>query len=137
VGVLLDELDKPEFLAALAADDHTQRRDEITTALRGIDAQRNDLAAMWSAQEMTADEWRTARHGLTQSEQRLRAELAEVPPPMSRVDPRQIRAAWPAMNLDERRETISTYVERVTVKRAKPGTAGFDEGRVDIEWQTR
>jgi hypothetical protein len=40
------------------------------------------------------------------------------------------------MNLDERREIISACVDRVTILRAKPGTAGFDPDRVAITWRT-
>jgi site-specific DNA recombinase len=48
IDALLDELDKPEFLAAATADDHAGRRDQITAALSDLDAQRNELAAMWA-----------------------------------------------------------------------------------------
>jgi len=72
---------------ALAADDQAERRDEITTALRAIDGQRNDLARMWSKREITAPEWQTARAGLAEQEQQLRRDLAAVPPSLSRVGP--------------------------------------------------
>ncbi|HZO66339.1 MAG TPA: recombinase family protein [Kribbellaceae bacterium] len=137
VDLLLDELDKPDFLAALAADDHADQRDRIVRELRGIDDQRNDLAAMWAAQDLTAAEWQTARRALAEHEQQLRQTLAGIPAAVSHVDPTLIRAGWEAMNLDERREIVSLFVERVIVKRAKPGTKGFDTNRVDIAWRTR
>ena len=137
VDRLLAELDKPAFLAALAVDEHASRRDEITTSLRATEARRNALAAMWAAEEVTAEEWRTARTALAEHEQQLRSDLATFPPPVSRVDPATIRADWEYMTLDEQREIISTYVERVSVKRAKPGIKRFDEGRVAIKWRTR
>lgn len=134
---LVDELDKPAFLDALGADEHVGRRDEIAASLRAVDDQRNQLAGMWATAELTADEWRTARRTLAEREQQLRAELAAVPPPVSLVDPSLIRAGWEAMNLDERREIIAMFVERVTVHRAKPGTRGFDSDRVSVEWRKR
>jgi DNA invertase Pin-like site-specific DNA recombinase len=137
VAELLDALDRPAFLDALGVDEHADRRDTLTAALRDLDAQRNDLAAMWAARELTAEEWRTARRALAELEQKLRAELAVIPPSVARVDPALIRQGWIALNLDERREIIGMFVDRVIVKRAKPGTRGFDKNRVDIVWQTR
>jgi DNA invertase Pin-like site-specific DNA recombinase len=133
---MLDELDKPTFRDALAADEHQERRDQIAADLREVDDRRNDLAQMWAGKELTADEWRTARRALAENEQQLRRDLAAIPPPVSHVDPALIRQGWTAMNLDERREIISMFVAQVTVKRAKPGTKSFDAERVAIDWRT-
>src|SRR2546430_132282 len=98
---LLDELDKPAFRAALAADDHTAAREDITEALRTVERKRRALAGDWSRDELTDEEWRTARAQLAERERELRAELAAVPPPVADRDLALIRDAWPAMNLDE------------------------------------
>jgi DNA invertase Pin-like site-specific DNA recombinase len=137
IGELFAELDKPEFLDAIAHDDHAQRRDDIGKALAAVDVQRGDLAAMWATPgELTTAEWQTARRALAEHEQQLRTDLAAVPPPLVNVDIAAARGAWPDMTLDERREFIRLFVERVTIKRAKPGTKGFDSGRVAIDWRT-
>ena len=136
---LLDELDKPAFREALAADEHAERRDAITEALRTVERKRRSLAVDWSRDAMTDDEWRTARAGLAEREQALRADLAAVPPPVAKVDLDLVRDAWPAMNLDERRELVGMFIERVVVKRATPGARGFDENRVGVDgivWRT-
>jgi hypothetical protein len=39
------------------------------------------------------------------------------------------------MTLDEQREFVRLFITKVTVKRAKPGTKGFDRRRVGIEWR--
>src|SRR6266511_175613 len=132
---LFDELDKPAFRAALAEDEHAGRRDQITDALRTVEGKRTRFAADWARDDMTDDEWRTARRELAGRERELRAELAAVPPPACNVDVEGVREAWPAMNLDERRDLIGLFVESVTVKRATPGTKGFDPGRVAIQWR--
>jgi DNA invertase Pin-like site-specific DNA recombinase len=133
---LLDELDKPEFLAAVAADEHAARRDEITAALADLDRQRGELAAMWATPgQLTTNEWQAARRALAENEQRLRVDLAAVPPPLAGVDIADVRAAWPAMTLDERREIVGLFVDTVTVNRARPGTRAFDPGRVVIGWR--
>jgi site-specific DNA recombinase len=126
----------PRFLDAIAADNHAGRRSELGDALRRLEGQRDDLAQMWARPgELTTAEWQTARRALAEQEQHLRAELATVPPRLIAVDIATARRAWPAMTLDERREFIRLFVERVTINRAKPGTRGFDPARVKIAWR--
>ncbi|MGO9667490.1 MAG: recombinase family protein, partial [Streptosporangiaceae bacterium] len=64
VDELFRELDRPEVMAMVAADDHAERRAEILTALDGVEGQRAELAAMWAAGDLTAAEWKAARTGL-------------------------------------------------------------------------
>lgn len=135
VDRMLDELDKPAFRDALAVDEHAERRDALTAAVRDVEARRSDLAAMWGDGELTAEEWRAARSALDQREHGLRVDLAAIPAPVAHIDPGLIRDAWGAMILDERREIIGMFIERVTVKRATPGTRSFDPRRVEIEWR--
>jgi len=134
---LFAELDKPEFLEAVAADDHEARREQITAALGASDRKRDELAAMWATDALTSAEWQTARRAQAETEQRLRAEMAAVPPPLARVSIGQARASWPDMTLDERREFLRLFIARVTISRAVPGTHGFDPGRIAIEWRKR
>jgi hypothetical protein len=49
--------------------------DGISGQLRAIDARRDELAAMWSAGEISRKEWLTARHQLSASADALTAEL--------------------------------------------------------------
>jgi DNA invertase Pin-like site-specific DNA recombinase len=137
VAVLFDELDKPEFLDLIAADDHADRRGALTDALRDTERQRDELAALWATPgELTTSEWQTARRALAEHEQQLRADLAAVPPPLVNVDIEMARSAWPVMTLDEKREFLRLFIANVTIRRATPGTRGFDPGRVAIEWRT-
>jgi hypothetical protein len=133
---LLDELDKPEFLGAVTADDYAERRDELTCALSALDRQRAELAEMWGAGGMSTSEWQAARSGLDQREHTLHTELATIPVPIARIAIGDVRTAWPAMTLDERRELLRIFIQRVTVNRATPGTRRFDPDRIEIEWRT-
>lgn len=136
VDRLFDELDKPEFLEAVAADVHADLRDRLAADLRAIDSQRNELAAMWATPgALGMSEWQAARQALADNEQSLRGQLAEVPPPVINVDIAGAREAWPEMTLDEQREFIRLFVQRVTIKRATPGHKGFETARVDITWR--
>lgn len=134
---LFAELDKPEFLDAIGADDHARQRDEITAKLGALDGRRNELAETWAAGDLTAAEWTTARRALAEREQQLRAELAAIPPPMTNVDITGAREAWPDMTLNEQREFLGLFIERVVVNRATTRSRWGPVGeRVDIEWRT-
>jgi site-specific DNA recombinase len=133
--VLFDELDKPDFLDAIAADDHAGRRDEISGALSALDAKRGDLAELWGSGDLTGAEWQTARRALAEHEQRLRADLAAIPPPMIVVDIATARESWDSMTLDERREFVRLFIDKVTIKRATPGTKKFSADRIEITWR--
>lgn len=140
-GVVMDrvwaELDKPEFLHALAVDEYTERRDGIVKQLGDLEHQRTELANMWAGRQLTAAEWATARGGLAGQERALSAELANLPVPRARVDVAEAREAWPLMTLDERRDFVRLFIERVTVHRAPAeGKRVFDPERIEITWRT-
>lgn len=135
VDALFERLDKPEFLEAIAVDNHTDQRDKVTAALEALEQQRGDLADMWTRPgELTTAEWQAARRGLAEREQELRAELAELPPPVVNVDIGTARQSWEYMTLDEQREFVRLFVAKVAIHRAKPGLGAFDPGRVEITW---
>jgi site-specific DNA recombinase len=136
VDELFRELDKPDFLDAIGSDDHADRRDQITGELSALEAKRGDLADLWGSGDLTGAEWQTARRSLAEHEQRLRADLAAIPPSLIVVDIATARGSWDSMTLDEQREFVRLFVETVTIKRATPGRRGFDPGRVVIEWRT-
>lgn len=135
---LFAELDKPEFVSTLAADEHAGRRDEISTALDNIDRQRGELAALWATPgELTAAEWSEARRGLGENEQALPREYATLPPPELDVDVAGARQAWPDMTLDEQRAFLRLFVASVTLHPARPGAPRvFDPERLEIVWRT-
>lgn len=138
VDRLFAELDKPEFLEAVAADDQADRREAITKALAHVEAQRNELAELWATPgQLLTSEWQTARRALAEQEQQLRAELAALPSPLGGIDIATARATWPDMTLDEQREFLRLFIAEVTIDPAVPGTRAFDEGRVRIEWRKR
>jgi DNA invertase Pin-like site-specific DNA recombinase len=137
---MFDAIDRPEFLDALAADGSAARRDQIMTGLAAVERQRDELAGLWALPPgtpgaLTMGEWQTARTGLAEHERRLRAELAAVPPPMLAFDIAHIRLGWPRMELDEQRDVLRKVITAVVVHPAKPGTKGFDPGRVSIVWR--
>ncbi|MDX8052005.1 recombinase family protein [Lentzea sp. BCCO 10_0798] len=133
---LFAELDKPEFLNAIGADEHGPRRMEIIDALDAIEKQRGELATLWAKPgELTFGEWQAARSALGEHEQMLRNELTELPPPVVNIDIEGAREAWPEMTLDEKREFLRLFIDKVVLHRARPGTRSFDGDRLDIKWR--
>lgn len=125
--VLFTELDKPAFVDALLVDPYTERRHEIDLALRAIEAQRRELTAEWSARALSMVEWRDAREGLKAQERELRTELASIPTPVRRRDLdvlRALRAAWPGMNLDEKVDLVTLFIDQIRVLPARRGGRG-------------
>jgi DNA invertase Pin-like site-specific DNA recombinase len=148
VGILLEpteawvvdqlwlELDKPEFLDAITADDHAGRRDQMLVDLATLERKRGELMTSFLRDGLTEAEWKAARREFAEQERALRDEIAAVPPPAVDVDIEAARSAWDDMTLDEQREFVRLFVQRVTIMPAKPGTRGFDPERVRIAWRT-
>jgi DNA invertase Pin-like site-specific DNA recombinase len=132
---LLDELASPGFQAAMA-DDDTGRRDAALDELQAVEQRRAELAEMWAAGTTTTADWQAATRALDQQTEHLQAELAELAPPVERIDPNVARAAWPAMTLAEKRSLVAMFVDSVVVSPATRRGPGFDPDRVEIIWRS-
>jgi hypothetical protein len=104
---------------------------EQTPATDAIQAQLDDLAAMWGRGELTAGEWNAARGP-------LQARLAEARrseqrrPQVSEMDwgsPGLLRAGWDGLSIQQQRTAIEMFVSKVIV--APSGT----DRRVSVEWK--
>lgn len=136
IGALLDELDRPSFLAALAgADSGAERRADIVRDLGEVEARASDLARLWAVGDLSSAEWDAARSSLTGRRGQLSEELAALPAPVAALDPGAIRAGWDSMTLDERRALIRRFIDHLVVYPAAPGTRRFDPSRVKIAWR--
>lgn len=111
------------------------RRDELDNALNDVGEQRKDLARMWALKQLTGVEWAEARAALDAEQHRLESELRKLPTTGEGRDPVAILADWAVMTLDERREVIDDYIEKVVIERARPGLQRFDSDRVKVIWR--
>jgi site-specific DNA recombinase len=136
VDTLVAELKKPAFFEAFAQDSHQERRDDLVQALAAVDARRGDLARRWARGDLTGDEWDAAKAELDRQQVELGAGLADIPPPVTTIDPQLITEGWAALELGERRQIVDMFIDSVTVAPAKPGKGRFDAGRISIEWRT-
>jgi site-specific DNA recombinase len=135
VNELFTELDKPEFLDQLSADDHAARRDKIGDELTAAEGRRRKLAAAWAKSDLTDGEWQTARQEITEHEQQLNTELAALPSPTVAVDIATAKAAWPDMTLEEQREFLMMFINHVAIVRGWGGGKGVNTSRIKIEWR--
>lgn len=129
-----------QFRARLATDTSQARREEITAELDGIDQQHRDLAARWTLPAGTPGKlslaaWDVARVGLDDRRSGLLDELGVLPLPVEVEDPDVLREAWPGMTVDEKRQNLARYLDRIVVHPAKPGTSRYDPGRVTVDWR--
>jgi len=131
------ELDKPEFLDQLNIDGHAARRDEIGAELTAVEGRRRTLAKEWAVGGLTDVDWQEARQEIAEHEQKLRNELAVIPPSMVSVDIACARQAWPDMTLEEQREFLGLFIDHVTIAKGIRGRKGVDTSRIDIEWRHR
>lgn len=137
VNELFTELDKPEFLDQLGADDYAARRDEIGEELTAAEGRRRKLAAAWAKGDLTDGEWQTARQEINEYEQQLNTELAALPSPTVAVDIATVKAAWPDMTLEEQREFLMMFINHVAIVRGWGGGKGVNTDRIKIEWRKR
>lgn len=135
VASLLAELDRPAFRAAVAADEHEERRAGLVRDLGALEDQRAELGRLWVARTIDSAGWAAARQTLDAQQSELTAALAAVPPPVDSVDPATVREGWELMTLDERRQVLDLFIESVTVASAAPGVHKVDLGRVSIVWR--
>jgi hypothetical protein len=85
---------------------------------------------------MSTDEWQAARAGLDARENMLRGELLALPAaPAQMPGIAGAREAWPDMTLDEKRELLRLFIDRVVISRANPRVRVFDPSRVEIVWK--
>jgi hypothetical protein len=127
---------EPGFAAALAEDQHAEARAGLAGKLAAIRVEREEYGRQAGRGDISGAEWLAYRQGLAEREAGLNRDLAAIPaPPKGGKDWQEIRAMWDdpdALELDERRAFLRRYIARVTILRARPGTKGFDPGRVQL-----
>lgn len=132
VAQLFERLDRPEFAAAMAADEHAAQREALVAELNQIEAKHIVLGERWAEGKLPDVAWDAARAKLDDRKVKVEAALADLPAPAADLDPEAIKADWETMTLDERRQIIRLLLRKVTILPAKPGTKRFDPARVLI-----
>ena len=116
-------------IAAVVTDDAAE--------LESIEADLENLAEMFGKGELTAGEWNAARGP-------LQARLAEArraerqAPRMTDMDwakPGLLRASWDGLTIQQQRQAVELFVERVLIGPAKTGQNAPNTDRVSVVWK--
>jgi len=140
VEAVMIRLDTPELARVVASgrSGAGPGKDDAEAELVTSQAKLDELADLWAQGEISRTEWLRARKGVQdrrdQAQRRLRASLTNNAAATWVARSGVLRAAWPQMNLDQRRAVIGAVVERVVVNPTKV-RGRFDPERVDVEWR--
>ena len=136
---VLTALDTPKLFARImsAAGGGADTK-HITDALRGIDAQRKELAAMWAAKELTRAEWMAARDELRTEADTLTASLASSEHARALAEfaamDGELWERFDALPDGGKRALVAATVHHITVHPAARGRT-WDPARIDPLWR--
>lgn len=132
LALVHNRLTTPALAELVSAGD--DRRRVVLDAQAGLRARRDELGALWAAEDISTPDWRAALAGLDERDSGLAGELAALPT-SSGLDVDDLLDRWDGLTLEERRHVVGRVVVSVIVGPAKPGTRRFDPERVTIEWR--
>ena len=136
---ILQRLDRPELVAALAAPAAADGASADRVSLLADQAQLEDLARDHAERRITRGEWLAARDIITARMDDTRKHLARdsataaIDPYLGR--PGALRADWPALNLNRQRAIATVALDQATVRPAVPGRGRFDPERIAPLWR--
>jgi DNA invertase Pin-like site-specific DNA recombinase len=136
---VLTALDTPKLFARImsAAGGGSDTK-KVTDALRGIDAQRKELAAMWAAKELTRAEWMAARDELRAEADALTASLASTEHARALAEfaamDGELWERFAALPDGGKRALVAATVHHITVHPAQ-GRRTWDPDRIDPTWR--
>jgi site-specific DNA recombinase len=121
---------------ATATDGHLS---DALDRVRALENERDELAAMRGAGEITTGEWRTMRAGLLPRLEDAQADLRRLE---SSTGPIALarsaegwQAAWEDASARKRAAMLGTLLERVNVGPGQRGRHTFDPARFDVIWR--
>jgi hypothetical protein len=131
-AMVLARLDTPQLVRAPAGG--SDRAGELAAHRRRL----HDLGEMWASGQISREEWISLKRNVGN---RARAAEAEVTR-WARIAALRslagtggaLRASWPAMSVDERREVVHATLDHVVVLAAEPPRQVFRPERLKPSW---
>jgi DNA invertase Pin-like site-specific DNA recombinase len=110
--------------------------EQHTEQVEAIQGQLDELAAMWGRGELTAGEWNAARGPLRVRLGEARREERRAPGvlEMDWGRPGLLRAAWEGLTLQQRRQALDLFIDRVVIAPGGPANT-VDLNRVRVVWK--
>jgi len=136
---VLIRLDSPAMADALAGRAAADERHAATLAeLEADKAQMEELAAMWSAKEISTVEWKTAREPIERRIQTAERQLSQLIGTTTLDEwignSAGLRDAWEGLNLTRQAAIIGAVLDYATILPGTPGARGLDPHRVVPSW---
>lgn len=139
VEAVLLRLDTPDLARALQAVDQDDERGQLDREIADVDERRKELASMWAAGELSRTDWQAAREALDGRLEPLvkRRDRLSSSDALSRYGgkPGALRAAWPDLSVDRRRQILAAVIDRVIINPASRQGRTFNPDRLDIIWK--
>jgi site-specific DNA recombinase len=131
-SMVLTRLDSPQSLGP--AIDGQDSVDDLAAHRRRL----HDLGDMWAAGQISREEWVSLKRNVGNRARAAEAEVAR----WGRIAALRslagtgstLRARWPAMTIDERREVVHATVDHVVVLAAEPPRQVFRPERLKPSW---
>lgn len=139
-AAVLYRLDTPEFADALArraAQD--ERHAALVAELQADRSQREELARMWSAREISSEEWRAAREPIDRrirdAERRLERST-QAPALAGWVgNASELGDRWAGLSLDRQAAIVAAVLDHAVITPGVPGSRSLDPERVRPVWR--
>jgi DNA invertase Pin-like site-specific DNA recombinase len=107
-----------------------------------LEAERDELAAMFAAGDVSMGEWKVLRAAVQARLDRALAAFASDTVEASRAEVVRryrkrgaLRRAWPSLNASDRRLVLASVVDAVMISPALRGRNRFDSDRVTVRWR--
>lgn len=137
VGAVLMRLDNPAVAAALA-DQHADNADAAALAetIAQADDKLTELSNLWAADEITTDEWKTARASIEARRDKAARQLSRTTNTTALDglvgNGQQLRGQWNDLNLNRQRAIVQAVLDHAVIG---PGSNRFDPSRVQPVWR--
>ena len=139
-AAVLFRLDTPEFADALAG--RAAADAEHAALLAGLQtdrSQREELARMWSAREITSEEWRAAREPIDKRIRDAERRLERISPAPALTgwvgNASELGDRWASLNLERQAAIIAAVLDHAVIGPGVTGARSLDPDRVQPVWR--
>ena len=139
-AAVLYRLDTPEFadaLAGRAAED--ERHATVVAGLQADRSQREELARMWSAREISSEEWRAAREPIERRIRDAERRLERTSPAPALAgwvgNGSELGDRWATLTLERQAAIVAAVLDHAVIAPGVLGARGLDPARVQPVWR--
>lgn len=139
---VLVRLDSPALAASLSGQDAADEvRARVVADMEADRAQAAELARMWSAREISSEEWRAAREPIDrrirEAERHLERTSTSKSPALAGWLGRsgELRDRWAGLNLDRQAAIVAAVLDHAVIEPVGSGARTLDPERIHPVWR--